>query len=236
MEISEQKHIMMKDLPAEERPREKLMKRGAQSLSNAELLAILLRTGTQEESVMRVAERILIESGEDGLSGLAHSSIESLMKRKGVGEAKAITIAAALELGKRVAAGESQKRVIIHSSDDVAKYMMPRLRYCDREHFYVVLLNTKNHVITAPLISVGTLSESLVHPRELFKEAVNHSASSVILVHNHPSGDPSPSREDILLTKRIAEGGKLLDIRVLDHVIIGDNTYISLREQGCFDR
>lgn len=236
MEISEQKHIMMKDLPAEERPREKLMKRGAQSLSNAELLAILLRTGTQEESVMRVAERILIESGEDGLSGLAHASIESLMKRKGVGEAKAITIAAALELGKRVAAGESQKRVIIHSSDDVAKYMMPRLRYCDREHFYVVLLNTKNHVITAPLISVGTLSESLVHPRELFKEAVNHSASSVILVHNHPSGDPSPSREDILLTKRIAEGGKLLDIRVLDHVIIGDNTYISLREQGCFDR
>lgn len=236
MEISEQKHIMMKDLPAEERPREKLMKRGAQSLSNAELLAILLRTGTQEESVMRVAERILIESGEDGLSGLAHSSIESLMKRKGVGEAKAITIAAALELGKRVAAGESQKRVIIHSSDDVAKYMMPRLRYCDREHFYVVLLNTKNHVITAPLISVGTLSESLVHPRELFKEAVNHSASSIILVHNHPSGDPSPSREDILLTKRIAEGGRLLDIRVLDHVIIGDNTYISLREQGCFDR
>lgn len=236
MEISEQKHIMMKDLPAEERPREKLMKRGAQSLSNAELLAILLRTGTQEESVMRVAERILIESGEDGLSGLAHASIESLMKRKGVGEAKAITIAAALELGKRVAAGESQKRVIIHSSDDVAKYMMPRLRYCDREHFYVVLLNTKNHVITAPLISVGTLSESLVHPRELFKEAVNHSASSVILVHNHPSGDPSPSREDILLTKRIAEGGKLLDIQVLDHVIIGDNTYISLREQGCFDR
>lgn len=227
---------MMKDLPAEERPREKLMKRGAQSLSNAELLAILLRTGTQEESVMRVAERILIESGEDGLSGLAHASIESLMKRKGVGEAKAITIAAALELGKRVAAGESQKRVIIHSSDDVAKYMMPRLRYCDREHFYVVLLNTKNHVITAPLISVGTLSESLVHPRELFKEAVNHSASSVILVHNHPSGDPSPSREDILLTKRIAEGGKLLDIQVLDHVIIGDNTYISLREQGCFDR
>lgn len=236
MEISEQKHIMMKDLPTEERPREKLMKRGAQSLSNAELLAILLRTGTQEESVMRVAERILIESGEDGLSGLAHSSIESLMKRKGVGEAKAVTIAAALELGKRVAAGESQKRVIIHSSDDVAKYMMPRLRYCDREHFYVVLLNTKNHVITAPLISVGTLSESLVHPRELFKEAVNHSASSVILVHNHPSGDPSPSREDILLTKRIAEGGKLLDIQVLDHVIIGDNTYISLREQGCFDR
>lgn len=230
------KQLMMKDLPASERPREKLMNYGAASLSNAELLAILLRTGTQEESVMRLSERILIEAGEEGLSGLAHSSIESLMKRKGVGEAKAITIAAALELGKRVAIGDSKKRVIIRSSDDIANYMMPRLRYCDREHFYAILLNTKNHVIASPLISIGTLSESLVHPRELFKEAVNHSASSIILVHNHPSGDPSPSREDIMMTRRIIEGGRLLDIQILDHVIIGDNTYISLREQGYFDR
>ena len=233
---SESKQLMMKDLPASERPREKLMNHGAEALSNAELLAILLRTGTQEESVMRLAERILIEAGEDGLGGLAHSSIESLMKRKGVGEAKAITIAAALELGKRVAIGDSKKRVVIHSSDDIANYMMPRLRYCDREHFYAILLNTKNHVIASPLISIGTLSESLVHPRELFKEAVNHSASSIILVHNHPSGDPSPSREDIMMTRRIIEGGRLLDIQILDHVIIGDNTYISLREQGYFDR
>ena len=232
----ESKQLMMKDLPASERPREKLMNHGAEALSNAELLAILLRTGTQEESVMRLAERILIEAGEDGLGGLAHSSIESLMKRKGVGEAKAITIAAALELGKRVAIGNSKKRVIIRSSDDIANYMMPRLRYCDREHFYAILLNTKNHVIASPLISIGTLSESLVHPRELFKEAINHSSSSIILVHNHPSGDPSPSREDIMMTRRIIEGGRLLDIQILDHVIIGDNTYISLREQGYFDR
>ena len=232
----ESKQLMMKDLPMGERPREKLMNRGAEALSNAELLAILLRTGTQEESVMRLAERILIEVGEEGLSGLAHSSIESLMKRKGVGEAKAITIAAALELGKRVAIGDSKKRVIIRSSDDIANYMMPRLRYCDREHFYAILLNTKNHIIASPLISIGTLSESLVHPRELFKEAINHSSSSVILVHNHPSGDPSPSREDIMMTRRIIEGGRLLDIQILDHVIIGDNTYISLREQGYFDR
>jgi len=234
--VDESKQLMMKDLPASERPREKLMNHGAESLSNAELLAILLRTGTQEESVMRLAERILIEAGEDGLGGLAHSSIESLMKRKGVGEAKAITIAAALELGKRVAIGDSKKRVIIRSSDDIANYMMPRLRYCDREHFYAILLNTKNHIIASPLISIGTLSESLVHPRELFKEAINHSSSSIILVHNHPSGDPSPSREDIMMTRRIIEGGRLLDIQILDHVIIGDNTYISLREQGYFDR
>lgn len=234
--IDKSKQVMMKDLPKDERPREKLMNRGAESLSNAELLAILLRTGTQEESVMRLAERILIEAGEEGLSGLAHSSIESLMKRKGVGEAKAITIAAALELGKRVAIGDSKKRIIIRSSDDIANYMIPRLRYCDREHFYAILLNTKNHIIASPLISIGTLSESLVHPRELFKEAVNHSASSIILVHNHPSGDPSPSREDVMMTRRIIEGGRLLDIQVLDHVIIGDNTYISLREQGYFDR
>ena len=232
----ESKQLMMKDLPASERPREKLMNHGAEALSNAELLAILLRTGTQEESVMRLAERILIEAGEDGLGGLAHSSIESLMKRKGVGEAKAITIAAALELGKRVAIGDSKKRVVIRSSDDIANYMMPRLRYCDREHFYAILLNTKNHIIASPLISIGTLSESLVHPRELFKEAVNHSSSSIILVHNHPSGAPSPSREDIMMTRRIIEGGRLLDIQILDHVIIGDNTYISLREQGYFDR
>ena len=232
----ESKQLMMKDLPTSERPREKLMNHGAEALSNAELLAILLRTGTQEESVMRLAERILIEAGEDGLGGLAHSSIESLMKRKGVGEAKAITIAAALELGKRVAIGNSKKRVIIRSSDDIANYTMPRLRYCDREHFYAILLNTKNHVIASPLISIGTLSESLVHPRELFKEAINHSSSSIILVHNHPSGDPSPSREDIMMTRRIIEGGRLLDIQILDHVIIGDNTYISLREQGYFDR
>ena len=232
----ESKQLMMKDLPASERPREKLMNHGAEALSNAELLAILLRTGTQEESVMRLAERILIEAGEDGLGGLAHSSIESLMKRKGVGEAKAITIAAALELGKRVAIGNSKKRVIIRSSDDIANYTMPRLRYCDREHFYAILLNTKNHIIASPLISIGTLSESLVHPRELFKEAINHSSSSIILVHNHPSGDPSPSREDIMMTRRIIEGGRLLDIQILDHVIIGDNTYISLREQGYFDR
>lgn len=234
--IDKSKQVMMKDLPKDERPREKLMNRGAESLSNAELLAILLRTGTQEESVMRLAERILIEAGEEGLSGLAHSSIESLMKRKGVGEAKAITIAAALELGKRVAIGDSKKRIIIRSSDDIANYMIPRLRYCDREHFYAILLNTKNHIIASPLVSIGTLSESLVHPRELFKEAVNHSASSIILVHNHPSGDPSPSREDVMMTRRIIEGGRLLDIQVLDHVIIGDNTYISLREQGYFDR
>ena len=232
----ESKQLMMKDLPKDERPREKLMNHGAEALSNAELLAILLRTGTQEESVMRLAERILIEAGEDGLGGLAHSSIESLMKRKGVGEAKAITIAAALELGKRVAIGDSKKRVVIRSSDDIANYMMPRLRYCDREHFYAILLNTKNHIIASPLISIGTLSESLVHPRELFKEAINHSSSSIILVHNHPSGDPSPSREDIMMTRRIIEGGRLLDIQILDHVIIGDNTYISLREQGYFDR
>lgn len=236
METGEQKQLMMKDLPQDERPREKLMKRGSEALSNAELLAILLRTGTKEESALRLAERILVETGEEGLYGLAHSSIKSLMKRKGVGSTKAITIAAALELGKRVAMGDSQKRVIIRSSDDIANYMMPRLRYFDKEYFYVVLLNTKNHVIAAPMISVGTLSESLVHPRELFKEAVNHSASAVILVHNHPSGDPSPSKEDIMMTKRIIEGGKLLDIKVLDHVIIGDNTYISLREQGYFER
>lgn len=230
----EKKKVMIRDLPEDERPREKLRVRGAEAMSNAELLAILLRTGLPDESVMRVAERLLLEVGEGGLAGLAHASVASLTKHKGVGEAKAITIIAALELGKRIASGVGAKRVTISSSDDVAKYMMPRLRYLDKEHFYAILLNRKNHVIAAPTISIGTLSESLVHPRELFKEAVSYSASAIILVHNHPSGDPSPSSQDVLVTRRIAEAGNLLDIAVLDHVIIGNNTYISLKEQGLF--
>lgn len=232
--MDREKNLMMRDLPEDERPREKLRQRGAIALSNAELLAILLRTGTQEESVMRIAERLLIDLGGGGLTGLAHASVETLMKQKGIGEAKAITIMAALELGKRVASGAAEKRVTITSSEDVATYMMPRLRYLDKEHFYAILLNRKNHVIATPNISIGTLSESLVHPRELFKEAVSHSSSAIILVHNHPSGDPSPSPQDVIVTRRIAEAGKLLDIQVLDHVVIGNNTYISLKQQGLF--
>lgn len=234
MDMNDQKKLKMKDLPEDERPREKLRVRGAEALSNAELLAILLRTGLPDESVMRVAERLLIEVGEGGLTGLAHASVTTLMKHKGVGEAKAITVIAALELGKRIASGVGAKRILISSSSDVADYMMPRLRYLDKEYFYAILLNRKNHVIATPTISVGTLSESLVHPRELFKEAVSHSASAIILVHNHPSGDPSPSPQDVVVTRRIAEAGKLLDITILDHVIIGNDTYISLKEQGLF--
>lgn len=232
--VDREKKVMMRDLPEDERPREKLRARGATAMSNAELLAILLRTGLPDESVMRVAERLLLEVGEGGLKGLAQASVTTLMKQKGVGEAKAITIIAALELGKRIASGETAKRVLIASSDDVADFMMPRMRYLDKEYFYAILLNRKNYVIATPNISIGTLSESLVHPRELFKEAVSHSAAAIILVHNHPSGDPSPSPQDILMTRRIADAGKLLDIKVLDHVIIGSNTYISLKEQGLF--
>lgn len=225
---------MIRDLPEDERPREKLLARGAEAMSNAELLAILLRTGLPDESVMRVAERLLLEVGEGGLIGLAQSTVASLTKHKGVGEAKAITIIAALELGKRIASGVGAKRIFINSGDDVAQYMLPRLRYLDKEYFYAILLNRKNCVIATPTISIGTLSESLVHPRELFKEAISHSAAAIILVHNHPSGDPSPSTQDILVTRRIAEAGNLLDIKVIDHVIIGNNTYISLKEQGLF--
>jgi len=230
--MSVNKPLMLKELPEGERPREKMLAKGSAALSNAELLAILLRTGTKEDSVVRLAERLLTKQGDKGLAGLAVLSPQEMSKLKGIGSAKAVTVAAAIELGKRLSALEPLERLIIRSPGDAANIMMARLRYESKEHFVAMLLSTKNHVLATPTISVGTLNASIVHPRELFKEAINYSAASVILVHNHPSGDPTPSKEDIELTRRIAEAGKLLEISVLDHLIIGDNKYVSLKEKG----
>lgn len=226
------KPLMLKELPKDERPREKMMAKGAASLSNAELLAILLRTGTKADSAVRLAERLLKRQEELGLAGLAVLTTQEMRKIKGIGIAKAVTVAAAVEIGKRLASLVPGERPSIMSPADAANYMMPKLRYETKEHFVGILLSTKNHIIAAPTISVGTLNASLVHPRELFKEAINYSAASIILVHNHPSGDPTPSTEDIALTQNLVKAGKLLDISVLDHVIIGDNKYVSLKEKG----
>lgn len=229
------KPLMMKQLPEEERPREKMLSKGPQALSNAELLAILLRTGRQDESVMRLAERVLDQFKQEGMDEL--SALGRLMPReisciKGIGEAKAVTIAAAVELGKRMSMLGPGKQIVIRSPQEAAYYIMPRLRYETREVFHAIMLSTKNHVLGSPLISMGILNASLVHPRELFREIIHYSAASVILVHNHPSGDPTPSNEDITLTKKLVDIGQLLEVPILDHVIIGDGKYVSLKEKG----
>jgi len=223
---------MIKELPEEERPREKMLKKGAQALSNGELLAILLRTGTKHDSVLRVAERLLKKYEEIGVAALASLAPQELSKIKGIGQVKAVTVVAAVELGKRLNNLASADKPIIRAPGDVAHLLMARLRYEPREHFIVVLLSTKNHVLAMPTISIGSLNASIVHPRELFREAINHSAANIILVHNHPSGDPTPSSEDIILTKKMVDAGKILEIHVLDHIIIGDNKYVSLKEKG----
>jgi len=223
---------MVRDLPEDERPRERLLKKGANVLSNAELLAILLRTGTREDSVLHLAEKVLAMYKERGILSIMHMSPGELSGIKGIGEAKAATIIAAVELGRRLSEKVSEKRYVIHGPEDAAVYVMPRFRYETKEHFAVMLLNTKNHVLSVHVVSIGSLSASIVHPREVFREAIQNAAASVILLHNHPSGDPSPSREDILVTERLVKAGKIMDIPVLDHIIIGDEKYISLKEKG----
>ncbi|SHI43679.1 RadC family protein [Propionispora hippei] len=228
----EAKSLMIKELPQEERPREKLLAKGPEALSNAELLAILLRSGTKQDSVMRVAERLLKQYESTGIGAFSNISPQAISKIKGIGMVKAVTIVAAIELGKRLHSSTILEKPVIHSPRDVADLMMSRLRYENKELFMILLLSTKNHVLATPVISVGTLNASLVHPREVFREVIHYPAASVILLHNHPSGDPNPSKDDIALTKKLIDAGKILDISVLDHVIIGDNKYVSLKEKG----
>ncbi|BBB89755.1 MAG TPA: DNA repair protein RadC [Methylomusa anaerophila] len=227
--MSSEKTLMMKELPQTERPREKMLAKGAYSLSEAELLAILLRTGMKNMPVHRLAEYLLAKYD---LSGLGSISPQELSKTLGIGLVKAVTVVAGIELGKRLSSKVPDVRPVIRSPKDAAELIMPNLRYEAKEHFIALLLSTKNQVIARSTISIGSLNASIVHPRELFREAITHSAASVILVHNHPSGDPTPSQEDIALTKKLIEAGLLLDISVLDHVIIGDGKYVSFKEKG----
>lgn len=221
--------LRIKDLPAELRPRERLLAAGPAALTNAELLAILLRTGPRGETAIDLAHRLLKKGG---LPFLAEASVEELSTLKGLGPAKASQVKAAVELGRRIASAAPQSRPAVRSPADVSHLVMEEMRFLDKEYFRAIALNTKNQVLGIEDISIGSLSASLVHPRELFKPLIRKSAAAVILVHNHPSGDPSPSREDREITQRIVEAGRLLGIEVLDHVIIGDNRYISLKEQG----
>lgn len=222
--------LMIRDFPQDERPRERLLQDGPESLSNHELLAILLRTGTKDESVLQLSNRLL--NHFDGLRLLKDASVEEITSIKGIGQAKAVQIMAAVELGRRIGRLQYSDRYIIRSPEDGAKYLMEEMRFLAQEHFVCLYLNTKNHVIHKQTIFIGSLNASIVHPREVFKEAFRRSAASLICVHNHPSGDPSPSREDIEVTKRLSECGKIIGIELLDHIIIGERKFVSLKEKG----
>lgn len=222
--------IYMRDLPKEERPRERLIELGPEYLANRELLALLIRTGTKSRSAMDLADMLLAHFGS--LPKLASASYHEISGLKGIGPAKAADILAAFELAKRLSNSHSALKEVVTNPKDAADLVFHELRLLDKEHFLILMLNTKHRVIAKKVISIGHLNASLVHPREMFKEAIKHSSAAVILVHNHPSGDPSPSEDDIRITRRLVEGGQLLGIQVLDHVIVGEQGYVSLKEKG----
>ena len=221
----------IRDLPDAERPREKLAAHGPESLANAELIAILLRTGSSKESAIALATRLLGQF--DGLAGIANASVEQLSKVSGIGIAKAAQIKAAVEIGKRLAAAVAGDRPAIRSPRDVADLLMERLRREKKEHLIALYLDARKRLICQPTtISTGSLDKSIAHPREVFQGAVAHSAHSVIVVHNHPSGSAEPSGDDLALTKRLGQAGQVVGVPVIDHIIIGDGCWVSLKERG----
>ncbi|MEX5218630.1 MAG: DNA repair protein RadC [Nitrospira sp.] len=218
------------DWPEAERPRERLLKHGPDALSDAHLLAILLRVGRRDASAVEVAMDILHQFR--GISGLVHCGLDELCTIPGVGPAKAAQLKAALELGRRAISVPLSTGIRISSSADLFKHFHPRLRNLRHEIFTIVLLDAKNAMLREATISEGTLTHSLVHPREVFQLAIRESAAALILLHNHPSGDPTPSQEDRLLTSRLVAAGQLLGIRILDHLVLGDGRYVSFADQG----
>jgi DNA repair protein RadC len=231
MEYTSPKTI--KDWPEDDRPREKLLSKGAEALSDAELLAIILRTGnsTTKESAVDHGRKLINEfKSFRKLASAGSSEIRRICK--GVGPAKMATVMAALEIGRRMAREELRSGDAFRCSEDVFRYYHSKLRDRKKEEFVALLLDAKNKVIKEEYVSKGTLTSSQVHPREIFNPAIKESAASMILIHNHPSGDPTPSREDIELTRRLREAGELLGIKVFDHIIIGDGRHVSLAEMG----
>jgi len=219
--------MKIKDLPKQNRPRERFLEKGPEALSDAELFAIFLRTGTIGENVTEMSNRLI---AEHGLDKLFDCSLKELQKIKGIGQGKAMQILSMAELGKRYNNSKTPIRKIT-CAEDVFKYFHERLKDKKEEHFYVLMLNTQNNIIAEQLISKGILDASIIHPREIFKPAIKNSASKIILIHNHPSGDPNPSPEDIEITKQLIEAGKLINIKVLDHVIIGGGKWWNWKER-----
>lgn len=222
--------LMIRDVHVEDRPRERLIRQGAQSLSNQELLAILFVTGTKQESVLSLANKVLQHF--EKLHELKHATLEEFTSIKGIGEAKAVQLLAAIELGRRLSQKQVDQRFTIRSPQDAASFLMPDMSSLNQEHFIALFLNVKNQIIHKQTIFIGSLNSSIVHPREIFREAVKRSAASIICAHNHPSGVATPSPEDIEVTKRLQEAGYIIGIELIDHLIIGDHQFISLKEKG----
>jgi len=226
------KSFTIHDLPAAERPRERLQKYGAESLSAPEIIALILGRGIAGESVMVTAQRLLGRFGS--LGGIAGASVEELTQVKGIGLAKASQLKAAFELANRLESPAAAEKPLVKTPEDVAGLVTGRLKGKKKEYFLAILLDTRSRLIKVSEVSIGSLDASVVHPREAFKEAISASAPSVIFTHNHPSGDTTPSEDDIKLTRRLAEAGEIMGIDVLDHVIIGDKAYLSLKREGLF--
>ncbi|MDR0768283.1 MAG: DNA repair protein RadC [Methanosarcinales archaeon] len=220
--------IKMKDLPAAERPRERLLKYGAEALSDAELLAIILGTGTKGMNVITVCRHVFRDMS---LKKLSRSTAAELMKIPGIGQSKSCQIISIFELSRRLEAYSDEPKRKINEPDDIFRYIYPKIREEKQEKVIILCLDTKNQVISDVTVFVGGLDISIFQPREIFKSALLESAASIVLIHNHPSGDPTPSREDIIMTNRIIDSGKLLGIHVWDHLIIGDGRFISLKEE-----
>lgn len=227
-------HIKMKDMPANDRPYEKCLRMGPESLSDGELLAVIIRTGSRRFSSLKLAQQVLeLNYPEDGILGLCRLSLSELKKIDGIGDVKGIQLLCIGELSKRISRRSAMIRSIAFDRPEaVVDYYMEEMRHLAQEHLYIMLLNTKHMLIRDVLISKGTVNASLASPREIFIEALRYQAVGIILVHNHPSGDSTPSREDCLMTRRVAQSGSLIGIQLLDHIVIGDNNFCSLKKEG----
>lgn len=228
-------HVTMKGLPVSERPYEKCMERGAAALSDAELLAVIIKSGTRQRTSVEVAREILMLCGEEGgISNLRQLTEVQLMKIDGIGRIKAIQLQCLAELCSRMSVCMRMEKPLLNTPERIAEYYMEPLSSLKQEEMHLVFLDTKNRKIQDVLLTRGTVNASLVSTRELFIEALRYCAVHVVMIHNHPSGDPAPSAEDIAITKKVRDAGELLDIRLLDHIIIGDNRYFSMKAAGCF--
>lgn len=223
----------IQELPPNERSYEKCLHSGPEKLTDSELLAVVLRSGTRGSSSVQLADEVLhLGQNEQGLLGIYHLSMEDLMQIRGIGQVKAVQIKCIGELSKRIATREAGKLLDFHSPDTIAAYYMERMRHEEQEQMICTMLNTKNQFLGDEVISRGTVNSSLVSPRDLILAAFRHRAVYMILVHNHPSGNPEPSKDDLLFTKRVWEAGALVDIPLLDHIVIGDQQYFSFRQEG----